>query len=29
MNKLNVVLMDKVKDKEIRKIYLQGIIENG
>ena len=25
----NVVLMDKVKDKEIRKIYLQGIIENG
>ena len=29
MNKLNVVLMDKVKDKEIKKIYLQGIIENG
>lgn len=25
----NVVLMDKVKDKEIRKIYLQGIIKNG
>lgn len=25
----NVVLIDKVKDKEIRKIYLQGIIENG
>lgn len=25
----NVVLMDKVKNKEIRKIYLQGIIENG
>ena len=25
----NVVLMDKVKNKETRKIYLQGIIENG
>ncbi len=25
----NVILMDKVKDKEIRKIYLQGIIKNG
>ena len=25
----NIVLMDKVKNKEIRKIYLQGIIKNG
>ncbi len=25
----NVVLMGKAKDKEIRKIYLQGIIKNG
>lgn len=25
----NIVLMDKIKDKNIRKIYLQGIIKNG
>ncbi len=25
----NIVLMEKIKDNEIRKIYLQGIIKNG
>ena len=25
----NIVLMDKIKDKNIRKVYLQGIIKNG
>ncbi len=25
----NIVLMEKIKDKEIRKIYIEGILKNG
>ncbi len=25
----NIILMEKIKDKEIRKIYIEGILKNG